>query len=152
MSLPRRILVPVDFGEPSGIALDYALELAAALEADVVALHVYEIPMLSVPDAPWVITGDVVESIENASKVALDRVVAHHRKAGVRMVPLLRSGDARSQIEAAAQEIGADLIVMGTHGRRGLTRALLGSVAEFITRTASVPVLTVRAPQGATHR
>jgi len=147
MSLPRRILVPVDFGEPSGVALDYATELAAKLDAEVVVLHVYEIPMLSVPDAPWVISSDVISSIEAASKVALERIIVHHKRPSVRMVPLLRAGDARTQIEAATKESGADLVVMGTHGRRGFSRMLLGSVAEFVTRTSSVPVLTVR--QGA---
>ncbi len=144
MTLPRRILVPIDFGDTSSAALEYALELATPLEADVVVLHVYDIPMLSVPDAPWVITGDVIESIESASKTALDRLLSHHKRVGVRMVPLLRAGDARSQIGAAAEEVGADLIVMGTQGRRGISRALLGSVAEFVTRTSPVPVLIVR--------
>ena len=57
---------------------------------------------------------------------------------------MLRTGDARDVIIRACEEINADLIVMGTHGRRGVSRALLGSVAESIVRTAPCPVLTIR--------
>jgi nucleotide-binding universal stress UspA family protein len=57
---------------------------------------------------------------------------------------MLRTGDARDVIVDVAKEIGADLIVMGTHGRRGVRRALLGSIAEGVLRTAHCPVLTIR--------
>jgi nucleotide-binding universal stress UspA family protein len=144
MSLPKKILVPADFSDHSNRALELALELAERLDAQVHVLHVYEIPFLSVPDAPWVITTDVVQSIESASRTALERLIRKY--GGTRAKPLLRSGDARAQIEAAAAELGADLIVMGTHGRRGIAHALLGSVAEYVMRTSMVPVLTVRAP------
>ena len=145
MSLPRKILVPTDFSEHSEKALDYALELAERLDAEVHVLHVYEIPFLTVPDAPWVITSDVVASIEGASKVALDKLVTQHQRGKVRVKTLLKSGDARAQIDAAAMETGAELIVMGTHGRRGIAHALLGSVAEYVMRSSVAPVLSVRA-------
>ena len=64
---------------------------------------------------------------------------------------LLRTGDARDVINQTAKEVGADLIVMGTHGRRGVTRALLGSVAETVVRTAPCAVLTVRATDDHKH-
>ena len=143
MALPRKILVPTDFSDHSNRALDYAVELATKLDAEVHVVHVYEIPFLSVPDAPWVITSDVVQSIESASRGALERLIKN--RGGAKIKPMLRSGDARAQIEAACAEVGADLIVMGTHGRRGIAHALLGSVAEYVMRTAAIPVLTVRA-------
>jgi nucleotide-binding universal stress UspA family protein len=149
MSLPRKILVPTDFSEHSSLALDYAIELAERLDAEVHVLHVYEIPFLSVPDAPWVITSDVVQSIEAASRTALERLIKKHGHAKVK--PILRSGDARSQIEVAAAEVAADLIVMGTHGRRGIAHALLGSVAEYVMRSSTIPVLTVRS-HGSTEK
>src|SRR5678816_1037870 len=65
---------------------------------------------------------------------------------------LLKTGDARDTINQTAKELGCDLIVMGTHGRRGLSRALLGSVAETVVRSAPCPVLTVRPqPVSYTH-
>ncbi|MFI5303113.1 MAG: universal stress protein, partial [Polyangiales bacterium] len=70
------------------------------------------------------------------------------RRPKVEVQVALRQGRAWSEIGAAAQELGADLVVMGTHGRKGADRALLGSVAEKVLRTASVPVLTVHGPTG----
>jgi nucleotide-binding universal stress UspA family protein len=75
---------------------------------------------------------------------ALEALAA--RKCGTAIIGkiLLKTGDARDSIDQTAKEIGADLIVMGTHGRRGVSRALLGSVAETVVRTAPCPVLTIR--------
>jgi nucleotide-binding universal stress UspA family protein len=75
---------------------------------------------------------------------ALDRLAEQCRARGKVGEVLLRTGDARDVICQAADEVNADLIVMGTHGRRGLSRALLGSVAEYVVRTSKVPVVTVR--------
>jgi nucleotide-binding universal stress UspA family protein len=63
---------------------------------------------------------------------------------GVPIESVLKSGDPRDVVPAVAKDLGCDLIVLGTHGRRGLARALLGSVAESILRTSHVPVLAVR--------
>jgi nucleotide-binding universal stress UspA family protein len=63
---------------------------------------------------------------------------------------MLRTGDARDLIVRACEEVGADLIVMGTHGRRGVSRALLGSVAESVVRIAPCPVLTIRKTRATT--
>jgi nucleotide-binding universal stress UspA family protein len=63
----------------------------------------------------------------------------------VELVPLLKQADPREAILTAAQELSADLVIMGTHGRHGIARALIGSVAEAIVRVSPVPVLTVHA-------
>jgi nucleotide-binding universal stress UspA family protein len=146
MSLPTKILVPTDFSAPAEIALDYAIELAQKLNASVHVLHVYEVPAMLVPDAPGIITADTVTAIENASRTALDQLMQRKRANGRRIESHLKYGDPRTMLELTASELGADLICMGTHGRRGLSRVLLGSVAEYTVRTAKIPVLTLRAP------
>jgi nucleotide-binding universal stress UspA family protein len=143
MALPRKILVPTDFSENSDRALDYALRLAEEIDAEVYVLHVYDVPLLSVPDAPWVVTSDMIHSIERAAKTALERLTSLHKREPVKMRALLKSGDPRAGIEAAVAEIGANLIIIGTHGRRGGRRPLLGSVADYIISTADIPVVTV---------
>src|SRR5262249_58632713 len=80
--------------------------------------------------------------IENQK--ALDDIADARRSDPLIGKVLLRTGDARELINETARELGADLIVMGTHGRRGISRALLGSVAETVVRSAPCAVLTVR--------
>ena len=71
--------------------------------------------------------------------------VAVHQASGVAIVPMLRQADPRAAVLAAIEELSADLVVMGTHGRRGVTRLLVGSVAESVMRASPVPVMTVHA-------
>jgi len=142
---PRTILVPVDFSECSGLALDYAVALAAKLDAKVHLLNVISIPFVAVPEVGSTISPTVLENVIHDNQKALDNLADARRTKVALGDTLLRTGDARDEILHAAESIGADLIVMGTHGRRGVTRALLGSVAEQIVRTAPCPVLTVRA-------
>jgi len=143
---PKNILVPVDFSDPSEAALDYAVALAKPLGAKVTVVHSYEIPVVGLPEGAMVLTADVAERILTASQAALDATLERRKDAGVVLVGLLKNGDPRDVVPATAKEVGADLIVMGTHGRRGIARALLGSVAESVLRTAPAPVLAVRAP------
>jgi nucleotide-binding universal stress UspA family protein len=142
----KRILVPHDFSPTADNALAFALDLAAKLGAGVTVMHAYEYPMLSYPEGP-ALTADLVLEIEKAARVALDGVVSRARRPGIEMDSSLRQGPAWAEILASAKEAGADLIVIGTHGRRGLSRALLGSVAEKVVRTAACPVLTIRGPE-----
>jgi nucleotide-binding universal stress UspA family protein len=143
MKLPTRILVPTDFSAHAEHALDYAIELAAKLGCEIHVLHVYEIPLLYVPDALPIMTPDMITAFEEASIAGITALVARKRSAKVMIKGHTKSGDVRTGIGTAVAELGADLVCMGTHGRRGLQRALLGSVAEFVVRTASVPVLTI---------
>ncbi len=141
---PKVILVPTDFSEPADAALDYAIALADEIGAQITVLHAYEIPILGFPDGALVATADFVGRIVAGSQAALDAIVAKRKNRGVVLKSLLKSGEPRETIHAVATDLCADLIVMGTHGRRGLSRALLGSVAEYVVRTASLPVLTIR--------
>jgi nucleotide-binding universal stress UspA family protein len=144
MSLPRNILVPIDFSEYSETALDYAIALAAKLDAKVHMLNVIGIPALGVPELGLALTSTVIDSLVKENQNALDKLADARRSTGRIAGTLLRTGDARDVINHTVEEVGADLIIMGTHGRRGVGRALLGSVAESVVRTAPCPVLTIR--------
>jgi nucleotide-binding universal stress UspA family protein len=86
----------------------------------------------------------MIDSMIADNQKAIDELASRKCTAARIGQVLLKTGDARDLINQTALEVGADLIVMGTHGRRGITRALLGSVTENVVRTAPCPVLTVR--------
>jgi len=150
MNLPKTILVPIDFSAFSEYALDYAVSLATKLDAKVHVLHVIGIPTLGVQELGVAVSASMMDQIVKDNQSALDKLVDARRSTGVIGDVMLRTGDARDLILQAREEISADLIVMGTHGRRGVSRALLGSVAENVVRAAPCPVLTIRAPKGTT--
>lgn len=141
----RRLLVPHDFSDTAQHAMDLGLELARKLGASVTVMHVYELPSYGFPDGP-AMTADMAGRIEHVARRALEGVAGRARDAGVDVQSVLRQGLAWTEIVAVAEETKADMIVMGTHGRRGFTRMLLGSVAERVVRAAPCPVLTVRGP------
>ena len=137
----KNILVPVDHSACSEQALDYACELATKLDAKVHLLTVIGIPAYGVPELGVGVTAPMIETMVVDNQRAVD-TLAKTRPAVSQA--LVRVGDARDVILQNIDELKADLVVMGTHGRRGLSRALLGSVAEMVVRTSPVPVLTVR--------
>jgi nucleotide-binding universal stress UspA family protein len=141
----KRILVPTDFTETSDRAVDWALMLASRLGAAVTVMHSYEIPLIGFPEGTIIATPEIAARIAEASRNALDAVVEKRRGGAVPLDSVLREGVAWETINQVADELDADFIVIGTHGRRGLARALLGSVAENVVRTAHRPVVTIRA-------
>jgi nucleotide-binding universal stress UspA family protein len=143
MTLPKIILVPTDFGAPSEAAIDHALDYARVLGAEVVLMHAYEIPIMGFPDGALVATAELSARIMEGAQAGLDRQLAARRAAGVTLRGILKQGDPWHMVNETAAEIGAGLIIMGTHGRTGIARALIGSTAEKVVRTATVPVLTV---------
>ncbi|MFO0675827.1 MAG: universal stress protein [Polyangiaceae bacterium] len=147
-TLPKSILVATDFGPTSEQALDYAMHLARAVGARVTVVHTYDIPSVGLAQGALVGTSEMIASVVADAQAALDGALARRKDSGVAMNALLESGDPREVIHAVAEKIGADLVVMGTHGRRGLSRWLIGSVAESVVRTSTRPVLTVRGPNG----
>jgi universal stress protein A len=142
--LPKSILVPTDLSDGAEEALDYACELARQFGATIHLVNVIGIPTLGVPELGVALTGSMIDSMVRDNQVALEEVADRKRNLATIGQVLLRTGDARDLINQTAKEVGADLIVMGTHGRRGVSRALLGSVTEMVVRTAPCPVLTVR--------
>ena len=139
----RRILVATDFTETSNRAIDAALELASRLGASLTVMHVYEIPVVGVPDGALIATPELAARITDAARSALDQTLKRLEGQGVRVEGILREGVAWEEIEHVGDQMQADVIVIGTHGRRGIARALLGSVAENVIRTTYRPVLTI---------
>jgi nucleotide-binding universal stress UspA family protein len=137
------LLVPIDFEQGSVRALELARELASGLGAEIAIVHVYQLPVLAYPGFEPAAALPIMTEVAVAARRAIDDFATQH---GITEVSL-REGDASTEILAAAAEIGAKMIVMGTHGRRGLARALLGSVTERVVRQSPIPVVTVRAPQ-----
>jgi nucleotide-binding universal stress UspA family protein len=144
-TLPKTLLVPTDFSAGATAALAYAIELAKVLDAEIVVLNAWELPPVGFPDGALLATSDLSQRMSEGAREGVDRAVRENAGAGVKLQGITRQNDPWRAIVEAAAEVGAGLIVMGTHGRRGLPRALLGSVAEKVVRMAACPVLTVHA-------
>jgi nucleotide-binding universal stress UspA family protein len=140
----RNILVPVDIEDTADHALDQAVSLARALGATITVLHVYGMPVYNYQDASFVPSPEVSESIKRAAREHLDAFLAKRPAEGFAWSPMVREGRIADEICKSDAEIGADLIVMGTHGRGLIGRTILGSVAEAVVRQSPIPVMTVR--------
>jgi nucleotide-binding universal stress UspA family protein len=138
------ILLPTDLGEGSDEALDYAIELAHAFGATLHVLNVMGVPALGVPEMGLAYTGSMMDGMLADNLHAVERLIEAHRGKATFGAPLVKAGDARDVINETAKAIGADLIVMATHGRHGVARVLLGSVTETVVRSAPCPVLTIK--------
>ena len=132
-----RILVPTDFSASSGVALDYARMLAARFGASLHLLHVLDNDFLH----PTVADPETVEA--GAMRQLRELLTREERERGAVTV-VLRSDAVADEIVSYARSSGVDLIVMGTHGRRGVAHLLTGSIAERVVRTAPCMVLTGR--------
>jgi nucleotide-binding universal stress UspA family protein len=141
----KTLLVPVDFSETSEAALKYAVSLAQRLGARLVVMHAYELPVYGFPDGALVASTEIATRVMSGAQAGLDALVDRYRN-GTRVDTVLRQGVPWEEVRAVAEEVGADIIVIGTHGRQGLARALIGSVAEKIIRTSTRPVLTIHSP------
>jgi nucleotide-binding universal stress UspA family protein len=139
----KRILVPVDFGESSKQALEVALGLAKQFGGELTLLHTWEIPVYGY-GAMEFSAMDMLTPIQGAATEQLDALVAEVRRQHPETKGVLARGVAWREVLTVIEQNKPDLVVMGTHGRRGLGRAILGSVAEKIVRMSPVPVLTVR--------
>lgn len=143
----KKILCPTDFSEPSFAALEVAAELARAFEAQIVVVHVLTpIPVVEMPALHAGFNVDRYQEVLGESlRQALDEVIST-RLAGVAGARgVLAIGHPAAEIVRVSHEEEADLIVLSTHGRSGVGHLLFGSVAERVVRSASCPVLTIRA-------
>jgi nucleotide-binding universal stress UspA family protein len=145
----KRIVVATDFTEISDAAIQAALDLARPLHAKVTLVHAYEIPVYGFPDGALVATSEIAARINEAAQSALDALVKRYSSAEVPVDAVLRVGPPHEEVHKVADDLDADLIAVGTHGRHGLARAILGSVAEHLMRTATRPVLAVHASKAA---
>ena len=146
MPIWKKILCAIDFSPPSRDALLRAAELAASSNAELLLLHVQEIPavraglgmMSSPPEAPYeTALGEAWKQLEHSGA---DAEAIAKARVPVQMV----RGPAPDEIVRVARENQVELIVIGTHGRTGVKRAVLGSVAELVVRRAHCSVLVVR--------
>ena len=140
----KHILVPTDFETPSAGALEVATSLARACGARVTLLHVWEIPIY--PYMDFILNSELITRVEDAAVKHLAEALEELRKVLPDVVSKLKTGRPAPAIIDAIAELKPDLVVMGTHGRHGVERAILGSVAEKLVRLSTVPILTVHAP------
>src|SRR5262249_49704153 len=141
----RRIVVPTDFSDCAEEAWRLARRLAAALRSEVVLAHVLvETPLFH--EGPFTMdnTRKVYAAARTWAEEQIERWASSARSDGLEVRTTLRTGVPHTEIGALATEERADLVLLGTHGRGGLDRALLGSVADRVVRLAPCPVLTVR--------
>jgi nucleotide-binding universal stress UspA family protein len=143
----EKILVPVDFSESANHAVEFAIDLAKRYQASLELAYVYQPAAYALPEGYALITAEQLNEILAAFEQQLAAAKAEARAAGVEKVEaVVLQGYPIREIVRRAEEQGADLIVMGTHGRSGIPRVFLGSVAENVLRSAPCPVLVVRAP------
>lgn len=147
----RKILAPIDGSPTASRGLDEAIKLAKLTGARVRLMHVVDqVSLATGMEAATVITGDTMQMLREAGQAVLDKARARVEKAGLRVDSVLCDGLGGRVCDHVIEQAAAwpaDLIVLGTHGRRGLGRWLLGSDAEMVVRLAAVPVLLVRAKE-----
>lgn len=146
MDLPRTIVVGTDFSDQADAAVAYAIALAGKLDARVQLVHGWQVPPTAIgPDLATGFVAPFAAELERSAREAMARTLDRVRKgAKVPIDGAVVCNDPRDAVLAEAASRDAQLIIVGTHGRRGLKRALLGSVAEAVVRLASCPVLVVR--------
>jgi nucleotide-binding universal stress UspA family protein len=143
MKVFDKILCALDFDESSAVVLHFARELAQQNGATLCVLHVAPLPLNATEFSP--IPMDPFPVWEKTARAELEKLAAAHLEGrGVSYKIETRSGEAADGILAQTQEMDADLIVLATHGRKGVSHFLIGSVAESVIRRASRPVLVVR--------
>ncbi len=141
----RRILAPTDFSPGAESALRWANGLGEALSAEVVILHVLDLSLAGIAGLPTEFAAmpaaaELIDRLRAETKTEMARVAAQFPRAKT----VVRETVPRIGILDVAREVGADLIVMGTHGRTGLAKIFFGSAAEYVVRHSRIPVLTVR--------
>lgn len=148
MSLFKKILIPVDFSVHSSFAVKLGADLARRFTASVTVLHVFDPLPYALPVEYEVLSPQQSQQLQAEIQKSLAALRLRAETAGAAHVEtqVLR-GSPVTEIARFAADGGFDLIVMGTHGRRGVKHAVLGSVAERVVRVAPCPVLTARAPQ-----
>lgn len=151
MSRIESILVPTDFSEPSRAALTQASGLAATLGATIHLLHAAHFPTPSmghefaIPEPAW-------DAVRDAARKRVEEVARRLEGRGHRVTREVSERNAVDAIEEAIRRRHADLVVMGTHGHRGLQHVFLGSVTERVVRSAAVPVMAVPASAEVSER
>jgi len=134
------ILVPADFSETSDRALEYGKNLAKKLNSKLYLLHVVE----EIEYYPGFVMPPIFEELKNHAISELNKLAKPLKEEGMDVQVEVKIGKSWQQIVNTAKANSVDLIVIGTHGRTGLSHVLLGSIAEKVVRRASCPVMTIR--------
>lgn len=142
----KRILVPLDGSHTAKRGLEEAIRLAKAQKARLCLIHVVDQSLLVQYPEAGMYTGDLTEVLEQEGRRIIENAQAEVRARGLKSNTVLYKSPARiaDVVVRHARKWHADLIVLGTHGRRGVNRILMGSDAELIVRASPVPVLLVR--------
>ena len=138
--------MPTDFGESAARAIEVAIDMATRYQGEVTLFHAWEVPTYSYAGLEVGNMG-LVSAVEEDVRQKLTDLLRSVRSRIPIATATLRSGSAWRAILSMIEEDNPDLVVMGTHGRRGLGRSLLGSVAEMVVRVAPCPVLVIREEQ-----
>ncbi len=147
MAIFKKILVPVDGSEPSDAAVALAVRLAHDQGAKLLFLHVSEVAKIAAMVSSTAVCVDPSPALDAEQAAGEEALRCAERAAGEEAVSaesLIVQGASADAIVKTTSQAGADLIVMGSHGRGGIQRALLGSVAEGVLRQSAVPVLVAR--------
>lgn len=149
MTTTKKILVPTDFSDASRQALRYACTLADSLNASLCLLHVVENQYLPGGYMEYYAPPpEYFEQVEREARRTLEALLTPEEQNTYRATLVQRTGPAAHEILSYLREQGdIDLVVMATHGRGGVARLMMGSVADKVVRTAPCPVLTIRAPE-----
>lgn len=140
----RRILVPLDFSEKANKALNYAIALADEMGARIILMHVVEPVYVSAEPGFTYVTQQTETLEQRAGRARMRKIADELIPEGLFDKAIVRLGSPYHEITTVARSLGVDLIVLATHGRTGLSHALMGSTAERVVRHAHCPVLTVR--------
>ena len=143
----EHLLVATDFSACSKEAVDYAVHLGQKMRGRLTLLHVFESPFfypaeISIGAYPEVYQW--LQDFKQDESKKLNALADQIRKEDLPVEPLFKEGAPSIEIIRTAKEVGADLIVLGTHGRRGFSHVVMGSVAERVTREAPCPIFVVR--------
>lgn len=142
--IATHILVPTDFSDFADQALEYATQLAKAFQARLTVLHVIQLAPMAMGDIGAASVVPYLEAVETEVQKQMQAILNQLQQAGLQGETAISQGVPVQIIVETAKNQGIDLIVMGTHGRTGITHALIGSVADRVMRLAPCPVLVTR--------
>jgi nucleotide-binding universal stress UspA family protein len=143
----KKIILATDFSDISKDASSHALLLAKNYQAELKALHVFDINAWSIPSHDYLVTDETVKDLEEAIQRGKNALKELAESFDLEVETIFTEGDPGHEIVRVAEELNADLIVLGTHGYTGWKRFTIGSVAELVVRHAPCAVLTIR-PKG----
>lgn len=142
-----KILVPVDGSLLAEAVLPHAVALAKLSGAEIVLLRVAVNPVAEFALSDPAMTVSFIQEIESEQRAYMDRLISNLRESGQDATTLVREGPVAETILSVASEVGADVIIMSTHGISGVQRWLLGSTADRVVTHSPIPVMLIRAKE-----